>query len=442
MRISLSLVILVALASASSAAETVRLRESFAPGYQYHVSSRVELTGSLTIPPDKDQRGPQKLPVTGDSAIEYDERVLAVDGNDVTRTARIYRRVDFKRKVGDRPQDATLRSSVRRLVLMRLKQVEVPFSPDGPLLWGEIDIVRTDVFTPALAGLLPAGDVRPGDRWTAASPAIQELTDLERIEEGKVECKLDQVTVLNRRRLARVTFSGSVRGVNEDGPNRQNLDGYLFFDLESHHVSYLSLKGVHVLLDKDGKEMGRVEGQFVLTRQANTSARDLSDEGLRGVKLEPDDDNTLLLYDNEDLGLRFRYPRRWRVAGVHGGQLGIDESSGSGLMLTMEAAGRVPTAAQYLAESRAWLQKEKVRIHRVTEPRTLRDAPNVLEHFGIEMEAADKRAFMEYYVVRQKLGGVTIAARLLPNDLAALKREVDRIARSVEITRPIVEGKK
>jgi hypothetical protein len=442
MRISFCLAVLLLGAGAGSAAETVQLHEAFSPGYQYHVSSRVELSGSLTIPPEKDQRGPQRLPVSGESAIEYDERVLAVDGNDVTRTARIYRRLDFKRKIGDRPQDATLRPGVRRLVLMRLKQVEVPFSPDGPLLWGEIDLVRTDVFTPALAGLLPANAVQPGDRWTAGTPAIQELTDLERIEDGKVECKLDQITVLNRRRLARVTFAGTVRGVNEDGPNRQILDGYLYFDLESRHISYLSLKGVHVLLDKDGKEMGRVEGQFVLTRQANTAARDLTDDALRSVKLEPDDDNTLLLYDNEDLGLRFLYPRRWRVAGVRGGQLGIDETNGSGLMLTIEAAGRVPTAAQYLTESRNWLLKEKARIHRVTEPRTLRNAPNVLEHFGIEMEAMNQRSFMEYYVVRQKFGGVTIAARLLPNDLASLRREVERIARSVEITRPIVEGKK
>lgn len=441
MRISLAPLALLALALPAQAADGVRLREAFAPGYQYHVSSRVELSGTLTLPAEKDPKA-QKLPVRGESAIEYDERVLAFDGKEVTRTARIYRRVEFKRQVGDRPQDATLRTGVRRLVLMRINQVEVPFSPDGPLLWGEIDLVRTDVFTPALAGMLPPGEVRPGDRWTAANTAIQELTDLERIEDGKVECKLDQVTTLNRRRLARVTFTGNVRGLNEDGPNRQILDGYFFFDLESNHISYVSLKGTHILLDRDGKELGRVEGQFVLTRQANTEVRELSDAGLRGVKLEPDDDNTLLLYDNEDIGLRFLYPRRWRVAGVRGGQIGIDETNGSGLMMTLEAPARVPTAAQYLAESKTWLLKEKARIVRVADPRSLRDSPNALSQFSIEMETGGKPAVMEYFVIHQRMGGVTIAARLLPTDVAVLKREVERIARSVQITRPIVEAKK
>ena len=62
-----------------------------------------------------------------------------------------------------------------------------------------------------------------------------------------------------------MALSGTVRGINEDGPNRQQLDGYFFFDLESNHISYLTFKGVHVLLDRDGKESGRVEGRFVLT---------------------------------------------------------------------------------------------------------------------------------------------------------------------------------
>src|SRR6185436_6755703 len=123
---------------------------------------------------------------------------------------------------------------------------------DGPLLWGEIELVRVDVFTPALADLLPDKAVRTGDRWTAATTAIEELTDLEKIEEGRIECRLDEVTTLAGRRHARVSLTGTVRGVNEDGPNKQTIDGYFFFDLESNHLSYLTFKGVHILLDKEG----------------------------------------------------------------------------------------------------------------------------------------------------------------------------------------------
>ncbi len=40
---------------------------------------------------------------------------------------------------------------------------------------------------------------------------------------------------------------------------------------------------------------------------------------------------------------------------------------------------------------------------------------------------------MDYYVTRQTAGGATIAARLLPNNLAAVRREVEDIARSIQL---------
>src|SRR5437667_7486776 len=198
-------------ASSAAADEPVRLQERFAPGSQYHVSCRVELSGTLALPADKSQAAPKPLTVTGTSAIEYDERVLTVanDGQ-VQKTVRIYRRVDFDRKVGDQPQKTTIRPAVRRLIVLRLKHKEVPFSPDGPLTWGEIDLVRTDVFTPALAGMFPQGSARPGERWAATNAAIEELTDMERIDEGRIECRLEEITTLSGRRHARVSFAGTV----------------------------------------------------------------------------------------------------------------------------------------------------------------------------------------------------------------------------------------
>ncbi len=434
-RTFLGLALVLCFAETGLAEEPLRLREEFPAGYQYHVSSRVELSGSLTLPPQKNQPAPKPLTLSGSSAIEYDERILAHPaGGPVQKTLRLYRRIDFARTVGDRPQQSTIRPEVRRLVLLRLNNAEVPFSPDGPLAWGEIDLVRTDVFTPALAGLLPESLVRPGDRWPATLAAIQELTDLERVEEGQVECRLEEITTLEKRRQARIAFRGNVRGINEDGPNRQQLDGYLFFDLESHHISYLSLNGVHFLLDKDGQAQGSVTGRFVLTRQAHVRCPDLSDDAVRGLALEPNADNTLLLYDHPDLGVRFLYPRRWRVAGLQGKQVTLDEVNGSGLLLTLEAAQRVPTATQYLTEARDWLQQQQqAKVVRVEPPQRVQTAPRELDHFVLEIDQQGQRLLMDYYVIRQAQGGATLAARLLPAERDALQKEVERIARSIRL---------
>ena len=432
----------LACAASLAAEEEISLRERFPAGYEYHVRTRVDLSGTLTLPADKGKPAPKPLSVRGSSAIEYDERIL--DGgqdNDVRKTVRLCRRTDFRRTIGDRPQENSLRPEVRRLILLRQKNKEVPFSPDGPLMWGEIDLIRTDVFTPALAGLLPRRPVRHGERWSASESAIQELTDLERIEEGSLECRLEQLTTVEKRRHARISFRGAIRGANEDGPNRQELDGYFYFDLESNHLSYLYLQGKHILLDKDGKEVGRVEGRFVLTRQANTRSRELSDSALKDVATEPNADNTLLLYDNRELGVRFLYPRRWHVASVRGSQVALDSADGSGVLVTLDPLTRAPTGARFLAESRDWLGKQQARLLRVEQPSTLRASP-ILEHFVLETEMGKQKFVMDYYVTRQNNGGATLAARLLPRDLAALQKEVERIARSVVVTREQIDKTK
>jgi hypothetical protein len=421
----------------AAADETVRLRELFPADYEYHVSTRVELSGKLTLPPPEKDKKPLPLSVTGTSAIEYDERVLDIKDTTVSRTVRLYRRIDFERKVGDQTQKNTLRPAVRRLVLLREKNFKGPFCPEGPLTTAEIDLVRTDVFTPALVGLLPDGPVKVGDRWTAATSAVQELTDLDHIE-GQLACKLEGIITLEKRRHARVALSGTVKGVNEDGPSEQKLDGYYYFDLESNHLSYVSLRGVHRLLDKDGQEVGRIEGQFVLTRQAHTEAKELTNAALKGLTLTPSADNTLLLYDNAELGVRFVYPRRWRLAGGMGRQVRLDGADGSGLQITLDPPAKVPTGTQFLAESRDFFTQQKAKINRMDAPYRVSGVGGDLEHFTIDVELKGERVMMAYYVAKQANGGATLAARLLPGkDLDALLKEVERIAKSVTVTKPI-----
>jgi hypothetical protein len=233
-----------------------------------------------------------------------------------------------------------------------------------------------------------------------------------------------------------VGFTGTVRGINEDGPNRQRLEGYFYFDLDSRHLSYLSLKGVSILLDKDGKGIGKIEGQFVLTRQAPQASKDLSDTALKGVTLEPNDDNTLLLYDNFDLGLRFLYPRRWKVMSVQGRQIAV-EANGSGLLLTREPLASVPTGAKFLGESKNWLEQQKGKISRVDLPQRIQTRQGEQEHFSLQVDLAGQNVVMDYYVIRQAQGGATLAARLLPKELAGSRKDVERIAASVVITRPM-----
>jgi hypothetical protein len=433
------LLVFVCLSTLAVADEPLQLRETPAAGRQFHVSSRVEITGSLSLPAGKDRPASKPLDIKGESRIEYDERILNVTrDNDVDRTVRIYGKIDFQRKVGEQDQQSTVRPSVRRLVILRHNNIKAPFSPDGALMWQELDLVRTDVFTPALVGLLPDHAVKIGDRWTALTHAIQELTDMDHIEDGKIDCRLEEITSEKDRKRARVSFAGTVRGTNEDGPNRQQLEGYFFFDLEQNCICYLTLDGTSSMVDGRGETIGSVKGRFVLTREPLRQCRDLSDDALKGVPLDPTDELTRILFEDPDLGVRFLYPRRWHIAHADGNHVDLDSADGDGLRIIVDPLRDLPTAARFLDDTQRWLADQKAKIARTEQPRRLQPGPNELERFAIEAEIKAQPLSLVYYVGRQKSGGITLSARLLPGkQLQDCEKEVDTIARSVEILKEI-----
>ena len=362
--------------------EPIRLTEHFGKDAQYHVRCQVEIAGELTLPAGANQAKPKMIKVTGKSAIQYDERILHVTAErQVDRTVRFYRQLEFDRKIGDEEQHSKLRPEVHRLVILRHKQYEVPFCPTGPLTVGEIELVRTDVFAPALHGLFPAEPVRVGDSWQADRVAIQELTDLEKIEKADFKCTFEKITTLLGRRIAHVQFEGKVQGVGEDGTALHELRGSYYFELDANFLSYVYVKGTHHLLDKNGAATGKIEGSFVMTRTQGAPAKELTDDALRGMALEPNADNSLLLFEHPHTGARFLYPRNWRVAGFNEKQIGIDEAKGSGVLITLTPAASTPNGPQFYQETLAWLRKEQATIVREDRPRLLQ-AGLGLKHCG------------------------------------------------------------
>ena len=141
--------------------EPVLLREAFPEGYTYRVSCSTDFSGSFQVTA-RNAKGdqPKPLKVSGSSAIEYDERVLEAGRNGpVNKTIRLYRKIDFQRTVDSDTQKSSIRPEVRRMIVLREPDQSI-LPSEGPLTWEKLDLVRTDVFTPALSGLLPERLVR------------------------------------------------------------------------------------------------------------------------------------------------------------------------------------------------------------------------------------------------------------------------------------------
>ena len=95
----------------------------------------------------------------------------------------------------------------------------------------------------------------------------------------------------------------------------------------------------------------------------------------------------------------------------------------------------MPTAQQFFDESRAYLGQQKARILRADPPQRITGPPNELDRFTLDADIMDQRVMMDYFVVRQPAGGATAAARLLANRLAETRKEAERIARSMTISK-------
>jgi hypothetical protein len=413
--------------------EAVMMTEVFVPGYRYCVRSSADLAGTLSVPIDKSKRKPMPVNITGASDIEYVERVLSVNSfGEVTKILRKYSRAELHRRVSGRDEESTIRPSVRRIAMV-LDGRKVPFSPDGPLTWGEIDLVRTDVSTSSLIGLLPAQPVHTGDKWIAKVPVIREITDMDQVAECSVQCCLEKLFLSEKSRRARVTFAGKIRGSNENGPSVQELQGHLDFDLDYRCVRNLYIKGINSIIGPDGQSLSRVEGHFALTRWPGRLDGELNDETINGIALDPNSNNTRVLFENQELGARFLYPRRWRLVGVYGNQIDLDEPGGAGLRVTIDTSHRPQTAQQFMADTLAFFEKQKIRVLSANGPHVVPGASEGLERFTIEIVSRGAPVWMEYYALRESAGGATLAARLLPAELEALRHQVDQIARTVTI---------
>ncbi len=420
--------------SSTAFAEPVRLLEKASPGQLYRIATDSTIKGELQAPVAKDKPA-EIIHISGKSRIDYVERILPVDPKEADyKSLRIYERIDFKKTTADRTDESSLRPAVRRLVVMKKGRNKVPFSPDGPLMWSEIDLLRTDLVVPALAGLLPEPEVAVGDSWKAKTPAVVELTDLEKVDKGELVCKLEKIEVNGPRQIAHVSFAGTVEGVNEDGPTRQKLTGEILVDIKAQSITFLKVNGEHDLLDGKGKVAGKITGTFVLQRTPLSNQKELSDLAIQGLVLDPSEENSRLLFENPAMGIRFIHSRNWRIGRTTGRQITLDEVNGAGLLITLDTVAANPTAGKYLREAIKDMTDRGAKLTNRAGPTHLAAG---VDQFVLDVEFGKEAVTMDYFVILQDKGGATLAARIPIANRDARMKELEHLARSfIVIRRP------
>ena len=404
--------------------QKVTLREKYQEGELYVVEANTAQSGVLDTVPDARQPNlPKRLSRTGKAKSQYLEKVLSVDVDQLAnKTIRKYLILEAEQKIDNVSTQAKLRPQLQFVVLDRKGSQAVTFSPDGPMLLGELEQVRTDVFLPRLTGLLPKENVVPGTSWKATNEAVQELTDLQKIDSGSLNSVFSQMEAPD---IALVKFNGQVTGATPTGSNQQTIQGSYRFDLKAQRMVALKFEVTSILMDRDRKRVGDISAIYQMTRKP-APGQILA---TTGMVLEVNEENTLLLVQEPRLGLEMVHSRRWVPRPVNDKSWIIDGPSGSGLTIQFESANAIPQAEAVRKPIEATLGKTAQNLKPLPDPAGWTDVPR-LSWTGAQN---GKEYVFEYFLWKQGSKGAIIAGRYFAPEANLAQKDVERMIKGLRV---------
>lgn len=406
------------------AQQKVTFREKYQEGDVYLVEASTEQTGLLdTIPDPKQTNLPKRLSKTGRAKSQYVEKVLLVDRDHLaSKTIRQYQVLEAEQKFGNDTTKASLRKQLRHMVLDRQGTQAVTFSPDGPMLIGELEQVRTDVFLPRLAGLFPPDPVVQGNSWKASDLAVQELTDLQKIDSGFLTCTFAQIEPND---IVLIKFDGKVTGTTPVGGNEQTIQGNYRFDLKAQRLVALKFEVTSVLMDRDRKRVGDITAVYQMTRRPTPEMK----IDTAGMTLEATEENTLLLVQESRLGVEMVHSRRWVSRPPNDKSWIVDGPSGSGLTIQMESASNIPPAEAIRKQIEATLARTALNLKPLPDPPGWTDVQR-LSWIGSQN---GKEYVFEYFLWKQGSKGAIIAGRYFAPEAGLAQKDVERMIKGLRV---------
>jgi hypothetical protein len=294
--------------AARAATDSYDLRPSAAGNTYRQAKVLVEVEGKLKL--NADGKELKHLPIKVQGELQYVERVVkqSKQWTDV-RLLRSYRTAKANLRLHQSDLTTTLRADRTLIAAAANEKQAVLFSPGGPLIREELDLLEVPGSGLALESLLPAAAVKVGGQWTLSEVTVARLLGLDAVSEHDITCTLDSV----KDNVAIASLAGKVAGAVEGVSSDIELKGKLNFDLKQKAVTWLTLGY------KENRAIGHAQpGYEVVTKLRMVSApvetaEELSDKAIAGLSVEPDAAQTLIELNAESAGFQLLHDRRWRV---------------------------------------------------------------------------------------------------------------------------------
>lgn len=310
----IALMLATATTGSAQAPAACSLAEVLKAGDCFRYNLDMSLTGEMRFRRDS---GPVTVKLTASATHAFPERVLALNGAAVKKSARVYDRASVTIERGSDRSVNTLRPSRKLIVSQRQRDDSLVYSPSGALTRAELELVGGHFDVTSLVAALPGKSVKVGETWKLSSSVAQALCGLEGMTENKLEGKLTGVSGGE----AKFAFSGTATGVESGALVKLTVEATGTFDTKAGRVTRIDWT------QKAERDQGPVSPASTMTmtvrlkREAITQPTELNDVALVAV---PQGDTAppgpMTNLEHRDSKGRFAlvHTRDWHLTGVTG----------------------------------------------------------------------------------------------------------------------------
>lgn len=405
-------------------------------GDQYRIVNSSRFKGWTEVPPAAADKEPTRSEFAGASKVVFRERQLPPSPKDpASRLFRLYDAVEYTRSVGDKEEKARLRQQVRRVLLDPLEKGFVIYSPDGPMRLAELSMLSDHSHLPQLETFLPEKELKVGDTWPAESSALCELTGLDSIESGAVECKFEGEVTIQDVPFAQISAAGRFVGLTGSQKSSCQLRAGIYLDPKTARFVSMRAVGKQETLGPNGKPVGEVQVDFQVLVEPSEADAELADAAIAQLPAESTPELLRLVFEIPERGFRLTHSRQWILQRVDADRFFFAGPNVS-FVVTLEPDGKVPTPQAYKDQVVSYMKEQKIET-KETKPIESKDlAAGSIGHFQFEATIKERASLLDYWVRSTGTRGITIASNAASPVAEGVLADLESIVNSAEFFEP------
>ncbi len=263
----------------------------------FQVQGKLHLEG-----PDKKKR---QVPIEVNGDFLYDEYIASPTAS---LAARRYHTAEAEIKL-EKNTHAPRLSDERRLVGVETQGAKSRFwSPGGPLLRDEVELIELQANSARLSALLPETPVSVGDTWTPADEALAAFLCIDTVNNNGVTCKLAEV----KDGRAVVEMTGKASGAADSVLTEIEISAKYGYQVAEQRFTSLAMAM------KEKRAIGQAEPGFEVTGRLTmlltplAASEHLTTEAVASIARGASAVSPLR-YESTEKGLRLLLEPRWRV---------------------------------------------------------------------------------------------------------------------------------